>query len=92
MLSDFALIKGELDIVAKSFVTRGKPFLFHNVNVHVRDTVLLAPSGSKGLEALGRSIEINKKGLKETDKKSTLRVDLKKENLQNLLIMVIQML
>jgi len=53
MLNDFDLIKEELSIVNGSFVTLKKPFFFEGVNIHVRDTMLLAPGGSKSLASIG---------------------------------------
>jgi hypothetical protein len=53
MLSDFDLIKGELNIVNGSFVTLHKPLKICDKYVHVRDTMLLAPAGSKTLAQIG---------------------------------------
>ena len=53
MLSDFSEIKEELSIVNGSFVTIGKPLTICGRNVHVRDTMLLAPGGSKSLASIG---------------------------------------
>lgn len=53
ILSDFDLIKGDLDIINKYFVTLGKPFKYADSNVHIRDTSLLAPTGNRSLEAIG---------------------------------------
>jgi hypothetical protein len=52
-LSDFESIKEELTIVNGSFVTLGKAMKFLGRNVHVRDTMLLAPGGSKALSVIG---------------------------------------
>jgi hypothetical protein len=52
-LSDFNTIKEDLSIVNGSFVTLGKALTVTGRNVHVRDTMLLAPGGSKGLAAVG---------------------------------------
>jgi hypothetical protein len=52
-LSDFESIKEELTIVNGSFVTLGKAMKFEGRNVHVRDTMLLAPGGSKALAVIG---------------------------------------
>lgn len=54
MLSDFDSFKDNLDIVNKSFITLGKSFQYHNSNIQIRDTMLLAPSGSKSLSAISR--------------------------------------
>lgn len=53
MLSDFSSIKEELSIVNGSFVTIAKPLTICGRNVHVRDTMLLAPGGSKSLASIG---------------------------------------
>lgn len=54
MLSDFDSFKENLDIVNKSFITLGKSFQYQNSNIQIRDTMLLAPSGSKSLSAISR--------------------------------------
>lgn len=54
MLSDFEKYKSNLHIVAKSFVTLGKPLNFNSTNLYVRDTFLLAPAGSKSLDSLSK--------------------------------------
>jgi hypothetical protein len=54
LLSDFEEIKENLHIVNKSFITLGKPFQFQNSNIQIRDTMLLAPGGSKALASIGR--------------------------------------
>jgi hypothetical protein len=43
-----------LDIVHKSFITLGKPLRMQDCNVHIRDTLLLAPAGNRSLESLGK--------------------------------------
>lgn len=53
-LSDFESVKDDLSIVNGSFVTLGKAMKFGDRNVHVRDTMLLAPGGSKGLGEIGK--------------------------------------
>lgn len=45
MLSDFYLLKSQLNIVGKSFVTIGKPLRIYNANVNWRDTMLYQPRG-----------------------------------------------
>jgi hypothetical protein len=60
MLNDFDKIKDSLDIVNKSFVTLGKPLLIDNVNVIIRDTMLLAPGGKKSLASLGELLNVEK--------------------------------
>ena len=56
LLSDFDQLKEELDIVAKSFVTRSKPLIRENLNikVHIRDTTLLSPKPTTPLSAIGK--------------------------------------
>ena len=53
MLSDFEQIKEGLNIVNGSFVTLNKPLKIGDRVIHVRDTMLLAPVGSKKLEQIG---------------------------------------
>jgi hypothetical protein len=53
MMNDFDLLKEELNIVQKSFITLGKPLRMYNTNIIIRDTLLLAPAGQKSLEAIG---------------------------------------
>ena len=52
-LSDFEQIKEELAIVNGSFISLGKPLNIQGKKVHVRDTMLLAPGGSKALATIG---------------------------------------
>lgn len=57
MLSDFELFKENLDIIGRVFITRGKPLLFNwKTKVHIRDTILITPAGSKskGLGEVGK--------------------------------------
>lgn len=54
MLNDFEDLKDELNIVSKSFVTIGKPLRIHGSNVHIRDTMLLAPAGNRSLASIGK--------------------------------------
>jgi hypothetical protein len=54
MLSDFEVLKQQLSIVNKSFVSLGKPLRYLNTNVYVRDTILLAPAMMGSLKALGK--------------------------------------
>lgn len=72
MLSDFDIIKEGLSIVNGSFVTLGKPLKYCGRNLHIRDTMLLAPAGSKRLAAVAQlyggvfdKIEINKRDLED---------------------------
>jgi hypothetical protein len=74
MLSDFDEIKEELSIVNGSFVTLGKPIKFQGRNIHIRDTMLLAPGGSKSLASIGKlygdvltKIEISKADLEDME-------------------------
>ena len=53
MLNDFELLKKEFDIVNGCFVTLKKPLLIDNVNLILRDTMLLAPGGKKSLASIG---------------------------------------
>jgi hypothetical protein len=53
ILKDFEDFKKEFDIVNGSFVTLKKPLLIDNVNLILRDTMLLAPGGSKSLASIG---------------------------------------
>lgn len=61
MLSDFDEFKESLDIVGRSFVTRGKPLniVFKDGSISksrviLRDTILIAPVGAKSLAAVGQ--------------------------------------
>lgn len=72
MLSDFEKIKEELSIVNGSFVTLGQPFKYYGRNIHIRDTMLLAPGASKSLASIGRlygdvlkKVEISKSDLED---------------------------
>ena len=65
ILNDFNELKESLDIVNKSFVTLGKPLIIDNVNVYIRDTMLLAPAGKKSLAALGDLIGVAKVKLED---------------------------
>lgn len=59
LLSDFSEIKEDLNILNGSFVTLGKPLKFKGHNVHIRDTMLLAPGGSKALAAIGSLYDVS---------------------------------
>jgi len=72
LLRDFSEVKEELSIVNGSFVTLGKPINFRGQSIHVRDTMLLAPGGSKSLASIGylynkefNKIKINKEDLED---------------------------
>lgn len=67
MLNDFNELKESLDIVNKSFITLGKPLNFNNWNVHIRDTMLLAPGGKKSLAALGSLMGVDKINLTQSE-------------------------
>lgn len=54
LLSDFDVFKEDLSIVNGSFVTLGKPINWEDRCVHFRDTMLLAPGGSKSLDSIGK--------------------------------------
>ena len=60
ILNDFNDFKDSLDIVNKSFVTLGKPMKYNGSNVYIRDTMLLAPAGKKGLASLGDLLGFSK--------------------------------
>ena len=67
LLKDFELIKDELSIVNGSLITVRDPIKYCDKNIHVRDTMLLAPGGSKSLAKIGalygaglQKIEISK--------------------------------
>gem|GEM_PF-1417762 len=53
-LTDFENLKDSLNIVNGSFVTLGKPILYAGSNIHLRDTMLLAPAGSRSLASIGK--------------------------------------
>jgi hypothetical protein len=83
MLSDFEVIKEDLSIVNGSFVTLRDPLKYCDKNIHVRDTMLLAPGGSKSLSKIGSlygdsfsKIEISKENL--NDMQRFLQVDKEK--------------
>jgi hypothetical protein len=57
MLSDFTLLKKEMNILQKSFLTLGKPLKYCGFNLFIRDTMLLAPANSRSLEAIGKLYE-----------------------------------
>lgn len=69
LLSDFEDFKEDLSIVNGSFVTLGKPIKYEDRCVHFRDTMLLAPGGSKSLDSIGKlysgleKIKINQEDL-----------------------------
>ena len=69
MLNDFDEFKQELSIVLKSFVTLGKPLEIEGNFVYIRDTHLLTPASSKGLEALGKLYDtgVEKKSISTED-------------------------
>lgn len=54
MMDDFNEVKEDLSIVNGSFVTLGKPLKYCGRNIHIRDTMLLAPGGSKSLAKIGK--------------------------------------
>lgn len=66
MLNDFNMLKEELNIVNKSFVSLGK-FRYRNMQVIIRDTKLLAPAGKQSLASLGNLIGISKISLLQSD-------------------------
>jgi hypothetical protein len=75
MFSDFDVIKEDLDIVNKSFVTMGKGMFIDNVSVKIRDTMLLAPGAKKALKDIGsmydeeyRKIELSKEQINDMER------------------------
>jgi hypothetical protein len=74
-MADFARIKGEVDVIQKTYATLGEAYLPQiNVSGHIRafrvslvDTMLLAPGSAKSLAALGDLYDFPKldPGLKE---------------------------
>jgi hypothetical protein len=54
LLTDFELIKTELSIANGSFITLRDPIKYDDKNVHIRDTMLLAPGGAKSLGKIGK--------------------------------------
>ena len=54
MLNDFKELKEDLSIVNGSFVTLGQAVRFRGRNIHIRDTMLLAPGGSRSLANIGK--------------------------------------
>jgi hypothetical protein len=70
ILSDFNTLKTQLDIVNKSFITLGKSLLIDNSNVHIRDTMLLAPAGNRSLESLGKLYSCKKLDLSLLEKEN----------------------
>ena len=53
ILEDFEDYKDSIDIVNNSMVTLKSPIQIDDVNVHIRDTMLLAPGGKKSLSHIG---------------------------------------
>ena len=75
MLSDFESIKEGLSIINGSFITLGGPMKFKDKNLHVRDTMLLAPNGMRSLAQIGKlygsryeKLEITQKQLQDMQK------------------------
>lgn len=52
ILSDFTTFKDSLDLVNKCFVTLNTPLNICGLDIKIRDTQLLAPGGSKSLQAV----------------------------------------
>jgi hypothetical protein len=67
MLNDFEELKEHLDIVNRSFVTLGKPLQMKDINIYIRDTMLLAPAGKKSLASLGDLLNLPKIKLHHTE-------------------------
>lgn len=53
LLKDFDEVKEDLSIVNGSYVTVAKPLRISGRNTHIRDTMLLAPGGSRSLASIG---------------------------------------
>jgi hypothetical protein len=70
MLSDFNTFKDNLTILNKTFLTLGKPMNVNNSNIIIRDTMSLAPSGKRSLEAIGSLYDINKINLTKEQKEN----------------------
>lgn len=54
ILNDFSEYKNDLTIVNKCYVTLGDPISVSGMDVHIRDTQLIAPGGSKSLQAVSK--------------------------------------
>lgn len=54
LLKDFTILKTDLNILNKSFITLGKPLTYGGFNLFIRDTMLLAPANSRSLDAIGK--------------------------------------
>ena len=69
MLNDFDDVKEDLSIVNGSFITLAKPIKFRGKNVHIRDTILLAPGMSRSLSSIGKlyNEEFNKVKISKND-------------------------
>lgn len=72
LLTDFDAIKEDLSIVNGSFVTLRDPLKYNDMLIHVRDTMLLAPTGSRSLAQIGKlygesyhKVEISKKDIED---------------------------
>lgn len=53
LLSDFETLKENFQIIDKCFITLSNPILFNGMNVHLRDTFILAPAGFRSLAKIG---------------------------------------
>lgn len=74
LMKDFEEFKDNLNIVNGCFVTIGKPFIYAHSNIFIRDTMLLAPGGSKSLASIGKlygedfnKIELTKEEIENMD-------------------------
>jgi hypothetical protein len=69
LMDDFKKVKEDLSIVNGSFVTLGKPLKYCGRNIHIRDTMLLAPGGNKSLAKIGKLYGegLNKIQISKTD-------------------------
>ncbi|KAI1418742.1 hypothetical protein F5Y12DRAFT_608032 [Xylaria sp. FL1777] len=79
MFEDFEIYKDQFDIVNKCFVTLKKPLLIDGVNVILRDSKLIAPSGNKSLG--NKSLDALSRLYKEIPKVKISSIDLENMSL-----------
>lgn len=60
ILKDYEVFKNDFDIVNKSMVSLKKPYLVGDINVIMRDAMLLCPGTSNSLAALGKMYDFPK--------------------------------
>lgn len=66
-MSDFNEFNKHIDIVKKGFVTLRKPIKYHNTSVILRDTLLIAPAGTKSLSGIAKLYNLNKPELTQQE-------------------------